>query len=167
LHDPRQQALLDSPDGRAVLEHRKQYGVLQVSDGVTHTSRFVDDPDLIDVYQHEKSNVFGGNDSRFSGQIGMKGVVRGRVKIIYGTKDFAKFTDGDILVSPMTRPELMPVIRRAAGIITDEGGITCHAALVARELKIPCVIGTQIATQILHDDDQVELNADTGTITKL
>jgi pyruvate,water dikinase len=64
----------------------------------------------------------------------------------------------------MTRPEYVPLMKKAAGIITDEGGITCHAAIVSRELKIPCVIGTKIATKVLKDGDMVEVDADKGIV---
>ena len=62
------------------------------------------------------------------------------------------------------RKKRYPYIKKAKGIITDEGGITCHAAIISRELKIPCVVGTKVATQVLKDGDEVELNADEGII---
>ena len=74
------------------------------------------------------------------------------------------FEHGDILVTGMTRPEFVPLMKKSSAIITDEGGITCHAAIVSRELKIPCIIGTKIATQILKDGDLVEVDADNGVI---
>ena len=55
-------------------------------------------------------------------------------------------------------------MKRASAIVTDEGGITCHAAIIARELKVPCVIGTKIATQVLNDGDLVEVNANQGIV---
>jgi pyruvate,water dikinase len=64
----------------------------------------------------------------------------------------------------MTRPEYVPLMRLALAIVTDEGGITCHAAIVSRELKKPCIIGTKIATQVLHDGDLVEVDADAGVV---
>lgn len=67
----------------------------------------------------------------------------------------------------MTRPEFVPLMKMVSGIITDEGGVTCHAAIVSRELRIPCVIGTKIATQFLKDGDLVEVDADHGKIRVL
>jgi len=64
----------------------------------------------------------------------------------------------------MTTPDFVPAIQKAAGIITDEGGITCHAAITSRELKKPCIIGTKFATQVLHDGDLVEVDADNGVV---
>ncbi len=72
--------------------------------------------------------------------------------------------EGDILVAGQTRPFFMPAIRKAGAIVTDEGGITSHAAIVARELKKPCVIGTRIATEVLKDGDLVEVDADNGVV---
>ena len=64
----------------------------------------------------------------------------------------------------MTRPEFVPLMKRSLAVITDEGGITCHAAIVSRELKIPCVIGTKIATRKLKDGDMVEVDATNGIV---
>lgn len=72
--------------------------------------------------------------------------------------------DGDILVTGMTTPDFLSAIRKSAGFVTDEGGITCHAAIVSRELKKPCIIGTKIATQILKDGDLVEVDANKGIV---
>jgi phosphohistidine swiveling domain-containing protein len=72
--------------------------------------------------------------------------------------------EGDIIVAPMTTPIHIPAMQKSAGIITDEGGITCHAAIVAREMKKPCIIGTKIATQVLKDGDLVEVDADNGVV---
>jgi len=72
-----------------------------------------------------------------------------------------------VLVIPMTRPEHVPYMKLASAIVTDDGGITCHAAIVSRELGKPCVIGTKIATQIFKDGDMVEVNANHGIVRKI
>jgi len=64
----------------------------------------------------------------------------------------------------MTRPEFVPLMKKAAAIITDEGGITSHAAIISREMNIPCIIGTKIATKIFKDGDLVEVDADKGIV---
>ncbi|MBR9699201.1 hypothetical protein GOV09_01975 [Candidatus Woesearchaeota archaeon] len=92
------------------------------------------------------------------------GKAKGRVKIIHLVKDFPRFEKGDILVTQMTRPEFTPILKKAAAIVTDEGGITSHAAIVSRELGIPCVIGTQIATKKLKEGDLIEVDADHGRV---
>ena len=64
----------------------------------------------------------------------------------------------------MTRPEFVQAMKKAVAVVTDEGGITCHAAIVSRELNIPCIIGTKIATQVLNNGDLVEVNANHGIV---
>ncbi len=86
------------------------------------------------------------------------------VKIINTTDDIKKMQQGDVLVSYATMPDLMPAIRKAAAIVTDQGGITCHAAIVSRELGIPCIIGTNKATKVLKDGDLIEVNASHGRV---
>jgi pyruvate,water dikinase len=87
------------------------------------------------------------------------GKATGRVKILKSVKEINKIEKGDILVAVMTRPDYVPAMKKAAAIVTDEGGVTSHAAIVSRELGIPCIIGTKIATKILKDGMLVEVNA--------
>ncbi len=98
------------------------------------------------------------------GMIANGGSVIGRAVICKGISEFSKVQDGDILVTSMTRPEFMPILRKVAAIVTDEGGITCHAAIVARELNIPAVIGTKVATKIIKDGMMVEVKANHGLV---
>lgn len=106
----------------------------------------------------------GNTKEVIKGNIGAPGKISGKIRIIIDINDGGDFNDGEILVTGMTRPEFVPLMKKASAIITDEGGITCHAAIVARELKIPCIIGTKIATQVLHDGDLVEVDADKGIV---
>ena len=101
----------------------------------------------------------------FRGLPACRGKMRGRAVIVTSVKEIDKVKPGDILVSVMTRPDYVQGMKRAAAIVTDEGGVTCHAAIVSRELGIPCVIGTKIATQVIHDGDEVEVNANHGLVT--
>ncbi|MDO8483161.1 MAG: PEP-utilizing enzyme [bacterium] len=98
------------------------------------------------------------------GQVAFKGHARGRVKIVNTVSELAKMHKGNILVSHMTNPDIVPAMKMAAAIVTDLGGITCHAAIVARELGKPCIIGTKIATKVLKDGNMVEVNADKGIV---
>jgi len=98
------------------------------------------------------------------GQIAQSGMVKARVRIIKSAKDAGKLIEGDVLVTSMTTPDYILAIHRAAAIITDEGGVLCHAALVSREFGIPCIIGTGNATKVLNDGDVVEVDANTGTV---
>lgn len=104
----------------------------------------------------------------FKGTPAYLGTAQGRVRIIdsfnYQT---AKFDKGDILVSINSNPSYIVLIRKAAALVTDEGGMGTHAAIISRELKKPCVVGTQIATKVLHDGDRVEVDASRGRVTIL
>lgn len=95
------------------------------------------------------------------------GKIKGTARVINSPNDMSKMNQGDILVSATTNPNLMPAIRRAAAIVTDEGGLTCHAAIVSRELKIPCVVGTNYATKLFRDGDRVEVDAGKGVVRKI
>lgn len=97
-----------------------------------------------------------------------KGKVTGAVCLVRNYKaDNKRFKAKSILVAGMTRPEYVPLMKQALAVVTDEGGITCHAAIVSRELGIPCVIGTKIATQVLKDGDRVEVDATNGVVRKI
>ena len=80
------------------------------------------------------------------------------------TRKMQEMKEDEILVAGQTRPFLMPAIRKAAAIVTDEGGVTSHAAIVSRELKKPCIIGTKVATKVLKTGDLVEVDADKGIV---
>ena len=75
-----------------------------------------------------------------------------------------RFDKGDIMVTTMTQPTMVSLARKSLAIVTNEGGITSHAAILAREYNIPCIIGTKIATKVLHDGDLVEVDADNGVV---
>jgi pyruvate, water dikinase len=92
------------------------------------------------------------------------GMAAGTVKIINSTDELDKVQEGDILVTVMTTPDMVPAMKRANGIITDEGGVTCHAAIVSRELGIPCVVGTGDASSIIPENSQVTLDGNKGMV---
>lgn len=103
-----------------------------------------------------------------TGRVGSPGKVQGTVKIVkMDNLENADFNEGEILVCEMTTPNHLPLMKRSSGIITDLGGILSHAAIVSRELNIPCLTNTKTATQILKDGDLIELDANLGTVTKL
>ena len=108
--------------------------------------------------------------SRSTGQIAFGGTqkVYGTVVVISDKDNLLKKAGaikGKILVSVQTTPHFIPYIKNAKAIITDDGGITCHAAIIARELRIPCIVGTKIATTKLKDGDAVSLDMEHGIIT--
>lgn len=98
------------------------------------------------------------------GQGASPGVGTGKVSIVRNIKDAAKINQGDILVAKMTNPDMVPAMRKVAAIITDEGGMTCHAAIVSRELGTPAVVGTKKATVTLKDGQLVTVDGEKGLV---
>ncbi|MDI6778424.1 MAG: PEP-utilizing enzyme [Patescibacteria group bacterium] len=98
------------------------------------------------------------------GEMAYMGKAKGMARVILSKDDFGKFEKGEILVTRMTDPSYVPLMKISKAIITDIGGITCHAAIVSRELKKPCVIGTKIGTKVLKDGDLAEVDADRGIV---
>ncbi|EKD62676.1 MAG: hypothetical protein ACD_52C00092G0002 [uncultured bacterium] len=92
------------------------------------------------------------------------GIATGPVRITKSPKEIDKVRQGDILVAPMTSPDYVPAMKKAAGIVTDEGGQTSHAAIVSRELGVPCIVGTKVATKKLKDDDVVTVDGKEGKV---
>lgn len=114
----------------------------------------------------QERNIFKTAHKLINGVVAQKGKAKGRVRI--GTPySFHDLKRGEVLVTGMTTPEATPFLKRVVAIVTDEGGITCHAAVVSRELGIPCVISTKIATRVLKDGDRVEVDADRGIVKKI
>ncbi|OGY51335.1 MAG: hypothetical protein A3J59_02615 [Candidatus Buchananbacteria bacterium RIFCSPHIGHO2_02_FULL_56_16] len=102
-----------------------------------------------------------------SGTCAHPGVVEGSVMQVLKAEDGDNFRRGNILVAYMTDISVVPAMRRASAIVTDVGGVTCHASIIAREFGIPCVIGTRIATKVLRNGYTVKVNADAGLVTIL
>ncbi|MBU1854510.1 MAG: hypothetical protein KKF89_02220, partial [Nanoarchaeota archaeon] len=99
------------------------------------------------------------------GMSASQGRIIGTARVCFSADEaMKKVKKGDILVTGMTMPEFVPVMKKAAAIVTDEGGLTCHAAIISRELGKPCVVGTKMATRIIKDGDLIEVNANHGII---
>ncbi len=101
------------------------------------------------------------------GTVAYKGIIKGIVKIVRIETELDKVKQGDILVTQMTFPSFITAMHKASAFVTDEGGITCHAAIVSREMHKPCIIGTKIGTKVFKDGDLVEVDADKGIVRKL
>ncbi|MBU1203216.1 hypothetical protein KKH39_04220 [Patescibacteria group bacterium] len=143
----------------------------------------------LNIYSNEKLEIIGSKESRkifnqrikkikntnslIKGQVAMHGFARGRIrKVIAGNLDMLQesiknFKKDEILLTSMTQPNMMVVAKKAAAIIADEGGITSHAAIISRELKIPCIVGCLKAMQFFKDGDMVEVDADKGVVRKI
>lgn len=101
------------------------------------------------------------------GIIAQTGFVKGPARLVRNVHDIKKVETGDILVTNTTHPNYLQGMKKALAFVTDEGGIASHAAIVARELKIPCIVGTKIATKVFKDGDWVEVDANKGIVRKL
>ncbi len=113
----------------------------------------------IDIYEETIQNI-----KELNGIPASKGKVSGYAQVIMSLNDIDKMKNNKILVTSMTTPDFLPAMHKAIGFITDEGGILSHAAIVAREFKKPCIVGTKIATKVINDGDFIELDADKGVI---
>ncbi len=100
------------------------------------------------------------------GMAASPGVAAGKVVLVRDLPDAARVQEGDILVTVMTNPDMVPAMRKAGAIVTDEGGRTCHAAIVSRELGVPCIVGTKTATQVLEEGMEVTVDATRGVVYK-
>ncbi|MBR9705491.1 hypothetical protein GOV14_00500 [Candidatus Pacearchaeota archaeon] len=101
---------------------------------------------------------------QIKGSIANKGYAKGKVTSLFSRTQLNKVKEGNILVAPMTFQWALPAMKKASAFVTDEGGITCHAAILSREMNKPCIIGTKIATDILKDGMEVEVDANKGVV---
>lgn len=104
--------------------------------------------------------------SELKGDCACPGKATGIARIVNVASDMAKMNQGDVLISITTTPDLVPAMRKASAIVTDMGGITSHAAIVSREMGIPCVIGTKMATKVFRDGHLLNVEATQGIVTK-
>ena len=141
---------------------RKRFAKQYVCFGYRGLLYFIYNPSLIEKIR--KSFLSFESSKELKGVVVSGGRATGRVKLIQSAGDLNNFTTGEIMVANFTTPDYVPAMKKAVAIITDDGGITSHAAIIARELKKPCVVGTKIATKALHDGDLVDVDADKGTV---
>jgi phosphoenolpyruvate synthase/pyruvate phosphate dikinase len=164
---PSEVARLNSTDDLKALKHdlakrlNGTYLILRGDGEIIVTGKDFED---LGFYRKELFKRQKNQTNEIRGSIANGGKAVGRAVVCKNVQSINKVKKGDILVASMTRPEYMPALRKAAAIVTDEGGITCHAAIVSRELGIPCIVGTKIATQVLKDGQRVEVDADEGVV---
>lgn len=111
--------------------------------------------------------IYGVRPGFAKGQTAYPGLVRGRVRIVLNPSESKNFQAGQVLITGMTRPDFLALMKKSGAIVTDAGGVLSHAAIISREFKKPCVIGTQTATRAFKDGDLVEVDADKGIVKKL
>ena len=98
------------------------------------------------------------------GETASRGVYAGKVRIIKDISELSKIEKGEVMVTKMTTPDMVPAMQKAGAIVTDEGGMTCHAAIVSREMGTPCIVGTEHATEILKDGQEITVHATRGIV---
>jgi len=160
-------------DTLKLLEKGEKLTEDEINDRLSYTIVHYNKNKLKYLYGEEAEKYFNKLKKikkNLKGLVANKGKVTGKVRIIHVEdikhleKDIIKFKKGEILVTTMTSPAMVPLANKASAIITNEGGICSHAAIISRELGIPCIVGTHDATRILKDGDIVEIN--NGIITK-
>ncbi len=145
------------------LQQRKEHYALYTKDGRTHVLSG-------EVWKEKMRKQFGkeySNTQEVQGRTASHGMATGKVSVVLTVEDLPKVQKGDILVSVMTFPHFIPAMEKAAAFVTDEGGFTCHAAIIAREFNIPCIVGTENATKVFKDGDVVEVDATRGVVKKV
>ena len=120
----------------------------------------------VEVRSIEDTWFSGASGDSVQGKSAFSGKVTGRCRVILNFKG-ADIEEGDILVTGMTDPNFVPLMKKAGAIVTDGGGMLSHAAIVSRELKVPCIVGTKLATKMFRDGDVVEVDAERGVARKI
>ena len=154
-----------SPDK---ISSRKKGFLKHLINGKIKTYEGIKAVEILDSLVKKKEEV-----KELKGTIASKGYSVGKAVILsycHSEEHSVKIKNmkkGDIIITEMTRPNILTACKNAGAIVTDEGGITCHAAIIAREMKKPCIIGTKIATKVFKDGDLVEVDANKGVVKKL
>lgn len=119
------------------------------------------------IFHDEYKKHLKTDEKELKGQIVYKGIARGKVYIAENAEDFDNIPKDCILLCSMTRYNIVPHLKKVKGIVTDQGGVTCHAAIIAREVKIPTLVGTRKATEVFKKGDMVEVDANNGFVKKI
>lgn len=148
---------------KSLLKNRKKYCVAFVKN--SKFNLYIKEK-AEEIEKEQLSYAKQEKTSIITGKVAYIGNVTGEVKIVM-RKDDLKNIDGKIIVTPMTSIRFVPFIKKVKAIITDEGGIACHAAIISREFKIPCIIGTKNATKVLKNGDLVKIDSTKGEVIKI
>lgn len=152
----------EQPDGSLVQE-RLKYFVLHGKDNKVSIHYGDNATEIAQVLYSDIDETL----KILKGSVACQGKVTGIARIIHSKEDFHKIGHGEILVTHETTPDFVPILHKIKAIVTDEGGISCHAAVISREMNIPCIVGTSHGTKIIKDGDKIEVNAIDGFVKKL
>lgn len=149
---------------RLVNERKKGYVAVGLIDEPAFT---VCGHEAIDLTKTIPFQTVTEDTQQISGQAAFAGIVEGMACVVHSLEELSKVTEGSILVTHATNVNFVPVLRKVKGMVTEEGGILSHAAVISRELHIPAVIGTKVATQVIRDGDMIQIDSTKGQVTVL
>ena len=154
-------AMQDRQKYKKIARYRRKYCAVIINNGQSRYFHGEKAARLVNQYRapQKKESV-----KTLNGLIAYPGKAAGTARIILTPKDMAKMNANDILISSSTNPDLLSAMKKAAAFVTDLGGIICHAAIISRELRTPCIVGTRLATKVIKDGDRVEVDADKGIV---
>lgn len=161
--DKKKQQLLKQKLG-ATFTHDYIVGYFETTDSSLGTWYIDYSQALGEMYADLDVNLSPRSKTKISGRVGCAGIATGPVCIVQPNNLGLHFPEGGVLVCPVTTPDYVPLMQKAAAIVTDQGGILSHAAIVARELHKPCIVGTGDATKRLVDGQTVMVDANNGTV---
>jgi phosphohistidine swiveling domain-containing protein len=162
LPEEQQQAVAEQLDGTFTHDYLKGY--FETTEGAQFGLWFVDYSPTMGKLVGDITPPVALSGALVKGQVGCAGQASGIVQIVTPGDAAVDFPKGAVLVSEMTTPDLVPIMQKAVAIVTDNGGILSHAAIVARELKKPCIVGTGNATIVLKNGDRVTVDTTTGEV---
>lgn len=145
------------------INRRKTHPIVATVDRESHRIKLIES-DLAPHYRDWRNELDPKNVKEFDGISAYAGKISGQVAIINSGADVNFFPQGKILVANSTHPDYLPAMQKAIAFVTNEGGLLCHVAIISRELKKPCIVGTKIATKMLKDGDKIEVDANKGTV---
>ena len=151
------------PDLEEAKRRRKTYfhlmkaGVIKIYSGKEAERYF-----LQEVREEQKEKT----GKQIKGLVASQGLAEGRVRVIVDKRELEQMEEGEILVATMTSPDYVYAIQKSGAVVTDEGGLLCHAAIISREMRKPCVVGTRVATTVFKTGDLVKVDAYEGIITR-
>ena len=158
-------ALKEKNIPKQLIEERKENGCVVTSD---QNSNVIVINNISVEYERLIQKIeIAVSQEEVKGQVAYPGIVTGSARIMHTYHDIKKVEFVDILIANTTHPNYLPAMQKAAAFITNEGGVVSHAAIVAREMKKPCIVGTKIATKVFKSGDLVEVNANTGVVRKV
>jgi phosphohistidine swiveling domain-containing protein len=140
--------------------HRRERHTMLLFNG---RPQILDDSDWL-VLPQPTAEAYQMTEEGLPGMVAFPGIAIGRARIMRSQADVQKVEKGDILIASMTTPDYVAAMERASAFVTDEGGLACHAALISRDLRVPCLIATKHATKCIPDGSLIEVNTFDGVV---